>query len=191
MNAIPLNLKGLMLIDLDIRRDARGYFMERFHTAKFEEIGLPTNFVQENHSRSLPGVLRGLHYQHTPAQGKLVGVTHGRIWDVTVDLRVDSPTFGMQWSIELSDANGRLLWVPAGFAHGFCVVGDEPADVVYSVDAYYNVEGEGGIYWDDPDLRIEWPVKDPIVSQKDQWLPRFAHYKAAPVDWEGVTLPLR
>ena len=191
MNAVPLELNGLMLIELNVRRDGRGFFMERFQAAKFEELGLPTNFVQENHSRSLPGVLRGLHYQHAPAQGKLIGVTRGRIWDVAVDLRADSPTFGRHSTLELSDANGRLLWIPPGFAHGFCVLGDEPADVVYSVDAFYNADGEAGIFWADPDLAIAWPVKNPIVSQKDQWLARFAEYKAAPVNWKDPVLPGR
>jgi len=191
MKAIPLDLNGLILIELAVRRDVRGFFTERFQAARFEELGLPTNFVQENHSRSLPGVLRGLHYQHTPAQGKLVGVIRGRIWDAAVDLRVDSPTFGRHSSLELSDANGRLLWIPSGFAHGFCVLGDEPADVVYSVDAFYNPEGDGGIYWADSDLAIDWPIKDPILSQKDQWLARFASYKASPVNWEGAALPSR
>jgi dTDP-4-dehydrorhamnose 3,5-epimerase len=184
MNAVPLDLSGLMLIELSVHSDARGFFTERFQAAKFEEFGLPTSFVQENHSRSLPGVLRGLHYQHTPAQGKLVGVARGRIWDVAVDLRAGSPTFGRHSTLELSDANGRQLWIPPGFAHGFCVLCDEPADVVYSVDALYNAEGEGGIFWADPDLGIAWPVQNPIVSHKDQWLTRFTDYKASALNWE-------
>jgi dTDP-4-dehydrorhamnose 3,5-epimerase len=183
MKATPLELNGLVLIELLVHKDARGFFTERFHAAKFEEFGLPTRFVQDNHSRSLPGVLRGLHFQHTPAQGKLIGVIHGHIWDVAVDLRRASPTLGRHSALELSGANGQLLWIPPGFAHGFCVLGDEPADVIYSVDSVYNPEGEGGIFWDDPELAIPWPVKNPIVSKKDQWLGAFATYKSLPTQW--------
>ncbi|MBM3995892.1 MAG: dTDP-4-dehydrorhamnose 3,5-epimerase [Planctomycetes bacterium] len=177
MKAISLEIPGLVLIELEIRRDGRGFFVERYHAGKFEEFGVPARFVQENHSRSRPGVLRGLHIQHTPPQGKLVGVIKGRIWDVVVDLRGDSPTFGQHSAIELSETNGRLLWIPAGFAHGFLVLGDEPADVVYSVDAFYNPEGEGGIAWNDPDLAIPWPIKNPIISKRDKWLSRFAAFR--------------
>jgi dTDP-4-dehydrorhamnose 3,5-epimerase len=186
---ISLDLKGLILIELTVRRDERGFFAERFHAVQFEQYGLPTQFVQDNHSRSVPGVLRGLHYQHNPSQGKLIGVTRGRVWDVVVDIREDSPTFGKYSGIELSDKNGWLLWVPPGFAHGFCVLGEEPADVMYKVDSLYHAEGEGGLYWKDPDLAIPWPVKDPIVSPKDQWLSSFATYKAAPVQWELEFVP--
>jgi dTDP-4-dehydrorhamnose 3,5-epimerase len=189
MKAISLELRGLVLIELVVRKDARGFFAERFHAGKFEELGLPTQFAQDNHSRSVPGVLRGLHFQHTPAQGKLVGVIKGRIWDVAVDLRRDSRTFGKHSAMELSDANGRLLWIPPGFAHGFCVLGEEPADVVYSVDSFYNPEGEGGILWNDPDLAIAWPVKNPIVSRKDQWLGSFAAYKSSSPAWGEVVAP--
>ena len=185
MKAISLPLPGLVLIERVLHRDARGFFSERFHAGKFEEFGLPTQFVQDNHSRSVPGVLRGLHYQHTPGQGKLVSVTRGRIWDVAVDLRADSPTFGQHSGLELSDVNGHLLWIPAGFAHGFCVLGEEAADVVYSVDVHYHPGGEAGISWDDPDLAIAWPIEQPIVSQKDRWLSRFAAYRSAPVRWEA------
>ena len=131
-----------------------------------------------------PGVLRGIHYQHRPAQGKLVGVIRGRIWDVAVDLRADSPTYGQHYHVELSDLNGRLLWMPAGFGHGFCVLGDEAADVLYKVDAPYDATGEGGIHWADPDLAIPWPVRAPIISTRDQGLASFAAYKARPVAWQ-------
>jgi dTDP-4-dehydrorhamnose 3,5-epimerase len=188
MKASWLDMNGLVLIQLVVHKDARGSFRERFHAGKFQELGLPIQFVQENHAQSRPGVLRGLHFQYAPAQGKLVGVLRGRIWDVVVDLRSDSPTFGEHSATELSDANGQLLWIPAGFAHGYCVLGDEPADVVYSVDAFYNPDGEGGIQWNDPDLGIAWPIPNPIVSKRDQWLSRFAHYRSAPVMWQGVAM---
>ena len=179
----PLEIKGLTLIELALHGDHRGFFVERFQRATFEAHGLPTVFAQDNHSRSAPGVLRGLHYQHTPAQGKLVGVIRGRIWDVAVDIRPDSPTFGQSVGMELSDLNGRLLWIPAGFAHGFCVLGDEPADLLYKVDAPYSSKGEGGIAWDDPELAVAWPVADAVVSARDQSLASFADYRAHPVAW--------
>jgi dTDP-4-dehydrorhamnose 3,5-epimerase len=174
-----LELEGLRLVELAVHGDERGFFAERFHLAQFYESGLPTRFVQDNHSRSAAGVLRGLHYQHTPAQGKLVGVTRGRVWDVVVDIRPHSPTYGRSFGLELSDTNGRLLWVPAGFAHGFCVLGSDSVDLVYKVDAYYNRSGEGGIYWADPDLSVAWPVCRPMVSERDRQLPSFADYHAA------------
>src|SRR5437879_6863337 len=122
MKAIPLEISGLLLVELEVRGDARGFFVERYQQEKFRALGLPTRFVQDNHSRSAPGVLRGLHYQFDPPQGKLVGVTRGRIWDVAVDIRPASPFFGKSAGVELSDRNGRLLWIPPGFAHGFCVL---------------------------------------------------------------------
>jgi dTDP-4-dehydrorhamnose 3,5-epimerase len=124
-----LSLPGLKLIELKIYKDDRGFFTERYVQERFKEFGLPGNFVQDNHSRSKPGVIRGLHYQTNSAQGKLVGAIRGRILDVVVDIRKSSPTFGKWEAVELSDENGRLLWVPAGFAHGFCVLGNEDADV--------------------------------------------------------------
>ena len=183
MNVTPLPLSGLLLVELDVLGDARGFFVERFHAERFREHGLPTQFAQDNHSRSAVGVLRGLHYQHTPPQGKLIGVTRGRIRDVAIDIRPQSPTFGQYFSLEISDLNGRLLWIPAGFAHGFCVVGDEPADLLYKVDAAYNAAGEGGIHWRDPEIAIDWPVENPVVSERDRSLPSFASYRADPVQW--------
>lgn len=174
---------GLALIALPIHREPRGFFTERFKRSLFLEHGLPTDFVQDNHSRSEPGVLRGLHYQHCPRQGKLVGAARGRIWDVAVDIRPGSPTLGRSYGVELSDANGRLLWVPAGFAHGFCVLGNEPADVIYKTDAEYDPAGENGILWSDADLSIDWPVKAPVISERDKRLESFADYRARQIKW--------
>jgi len=174
----PLGLDGVLLVELKIWGDARGFFVERFQLAAFEALGLPTTFVQDNHSRSMPGVLRGLHYQDAPPQGKLVGVVRGRIWDVVVDIRPESPTFGQHAGIELSDMNGRLLWMPPRFAHGFFVLGDEPADILYKVDAPYNPATEAGLYWGDADLSIAWPSERPVVSGRDQRLPSFAQFRA-------------
>jgi dTDP-4-dehydrorhamnose 3,5-epimerase len=183
MKVSRTDIEGLMIVELLVRRDERGFFIERFQERWFREHALPVEFVQDNHSRSEPGVLRGLHYQFEPPQGKLIGVTRGRIWDVAVDLRPDSTTYGRAAGLELNDSTPRLLWIPTGFAHGFCVLGDEPADVVYKVDSYYSAGGEGGIHWADPDLGIGWPIKNPLVSPRDQSLPSFARYRKTPPVW--------
>jgi dTDP-4-dehydrorhamnose 3,5-epimerase len=180
MRVVPLSLEGVVLVELPMHRDARGFFLERFQVMRFAAQGLPTDFVQDNHSRSAPGVLRGLHFQYQPPQGKLIGVIRGRIWDVVVDLRSQSPTFGQYLAVELSDQIGQWLWVPAGFAHGFCVLGEEPADVYYKVDAPYQPQGEGGIYYADAELNIPWPVPRPLLSERDARLGSFAAYRQQP-----------
>lgn len=172
MKILETTIADLKIIELDVYRDDRGYFVERFNKTKFDSLGIPSDFVQDNSSRSLPNVIRGLHYQNDPSQAKLVGCTKGRIWDVAVDIRKNSKTFGQYFAIELSDDNGKLLYIPAGFAHGFCVLENESADVTYKVDGVYNPKGEGGIIFNDPDLNIEWPIQNPILSTKDKLLPR-------------------
>lgn len=181
MQAITCPIDGLLLIELKIHGDSRGFFVERFNASKFEELGIPIHFVQDNYSRSAPNVLRGLHYQHNPSQGKLVGVTRGRVWDVAVDIRKGSPTFGDYYGVELSEENGLLFWIPPGFAHGFCVLGDEPADILYKVTGAYNPAGEGGIQYDDPELDIPWPLENPTLSARDKTLPSFAEYRDNPL----------
>ena len=177
-----LSLPGLKLVELKIYRDDRGFFTERFVESRFREFGIHGPFIQDNHSRSKPGVIRGLHYQVNPSQGKLVGVVRGKIWDVVVDLRQGSSTYGKWEGVELSDENGRLLWVPAGFAHGFCVLGNDDADVMYKVNAPYSPSTEGGIRFDDSDLKIAWPVLGTeTVSPKDRILPTFKEYALKPV----------
>ncbi len=183
MELIPTPIDGLKVIKLAVHGDARGFFVERYHAGKLAALGINENFVQDNHSRSAPGILRGLHYQHTPPQGKLVGVTRGRVWDVAVDIRPDSPTFGQHHGVELSDSNGLLFWIPAGFAHGFCVLGDEPADMLYKCSGLYNAAGEGGIRYDDAELNVPWPIDNPIISARDEGLISFAQYKANPPHW--------
>lgn len=183
MKRIDTKLEGVCIIELAVHGDARGFFVERYHKDKLKDCGIDADFVQDNHSRSAPSILRGLHWQHNPPQGKLVGVTRGAVWDVAVDIRADSPTFGQHIGVELSGENGRLLWIPAGFAHGFCVLGDEPADMLYKVSGIYNKAGEGGIRFDDPELAIDWPIKNPIISERDQGLISFAEYKESPVAW--------
>jgi dTDP-4-dehydrorhamnose 3,5-epimerase len=183
MKLISEPLSGLKVIQLALHGDARGFFVERYHQAKLTECGITDHFVQDNHSRSAPNILRGLHYQSNPAQGKLVGVTRGRVWDVAVDIRPTSPTFGQHHGVELSGENGVLFWIPAGFAHGFCVLGDEPADMLYKVSGLYNAAGEGGIRYDDPDLAIDWPLKNPTISARDEGLHSFANYRSTPPQW--------
>jgi dTDP-4-dehydrorhamnose 3,5-epimerase len=187
MQIVRERLDGVMTIELQQFADDRGFFIERFNERRFLEAGLPATFCQDNHSRSVPGVIRGLHFQTNPAQGKLVGVIRGRIWDVLVDIRPHSPTFGEHLATELNDSNGRLLWIPPGLAHGFCVLGDEPADVLYKVDQPYNRETEGGILWCDEELAIPWPVRNPIVSDRDRRLPSFAEYRAHSPDLSSLT----
>lgn len=181
MQISDLVIEGLKLIQLKSFDDERGFFMERFNESKFSELGLPSRFVQDNHSSSHPGVLRGLHYQYNPPQGKLVSVIKGSILDVAVDIRPSSRTFGQFVAVELSAKNKKMLWMPAGFAHGFCVLGNEPAEVIYKVDHLWNGKGESGIRWNDPDLAIPWPVKNPIIATKDQQQPLFAEYKKSDI----------
>ncbi|HSJ58924.1 MAG TPA: dTDP-4-dehydrorhamnose 3,5-epimerase [Anaerolineae bacterium] len=151
--------------------DERGFFREMYKASAFAEQGIPNNFVQDNLSHSERGVLRGLHYQKAPhPQGKLVMVLRGRIYDVAVDIRRDSATFGQWVGCELTSEGGELLWVPAGFAHGFCVLSDE-ADVLYKVTDEYARECDRGIVWNDPEIGVEWPVDEPLLSEKDAELP--------------------
>ena len=176
MKVRKLDLEGLLVIELDVHRDDRGFFLERFHQDEFRKLNVPLEFKQDNHSRSAPRVLRGLHFQIDPPQGKLIGVTRGRIWDVAVDIRPDSQTFGKHLGIELNESNPQLLYMPPGFAHGFCVLGNEDADVFYKTSTTYNQKGEGGIRWDDPELDISWPIKEPLVSDRDQSLGSLAQF---------------
>jgi dTDP-4-dehydrorhamnose 3,5-epimerase len=183
VNVVREHLSGVLTVELRRFVDERGFFVERYNERQFRDAGLPASFCQDNHSRSAPGVIRGLHFQTGPPQGKLVGVIRGRIWDVVVDIRPASPTFGSHLATELNDSDSRLLWIPAGFAHGFCVLGDDAADVLYKVDNPYNRETESGILWNDPDLAIAWPVPNPIVSERDRQLHSFAAYRQQPAVW--------
>ncbi len=161
--------------------DARGFFCERFRVDEFKEAGLPHEFKQDNFSRSAPGVLRGLHFQYERPQGKLVTAVRGAILDVIVDLRTQSPTFGHHLRVELTGDRPEWLWVPPGFAHGFYVLPGETADIAYKVDQFYNPQGEGGILWNDQDLRIEWPISEPNLSERDKRLPKFSDYRSNPL----------
>lgn len=182
MQVIPFEIQGPKLISLTSFRDDRGFFVERFRKDLFANAGFdPEAFCQDNFSRSNPGVLRGLHGQFDEPQGKLVTCISGRIFDVAVDVRAGSPTFGQAATAVLSGDEPMWMWVPVGFAHGFCVLGDQPADVLYKVDRPFRAGGEFGIRWDDPELAISWPVDGPpTLSAKDQALPSFAEYRKAP-----------
>ena len=176
MNITKTTLDGLLLIELDNFGDNRGFFVERFNKKKFTDLGLNIDFVQDNFSLSIPSVIRGLHYQKNPSQTKLVGCLSGKIWDVAVDIRKSSPTFGQYFGIELTPENGKLLLIPEGFAHGFCVIGNEKAGVFYKVNNYFSKEGDGGILYNDRQLGIKWPIDNPIISDKDMSLLSIEEY---------------
>ena len=161
-------LEGVVLIDTDFFRDERGFFIEAWHAERYREHGLPDSFVQDNHSRSARKVLRGLHYQDmTAPMGKLVRCTAGAILDVAVDLRAGSPTLGQWVSAELTADSMRQIWVPDGFAHGFATL-SEFAEVQYKCTGLYTPSSEGSIAWNDPDVSVEWPFDDPVLSPRDQ-----------------------
>ncbi len=161
-------LSGLVQMEPRAFADMRGFFLETFQSPRFSEAGLPTTWVQDNVSRSKRGTIRGLHYQHRQPQGKLVYVIHGAIWDVAVDLRKSSHTFGQYYAVELSDENHRQLYIPPGFAHGFCAL-SETADVFYKCTALYQPGDERTLLWNDPVLGIEWPTIEPrLLSHKDE-----------------------
>ena len=163
-------LPGVLLITPAVFRDDRGFFLESFNEATFADAGLDARFVQDNHSRSGKGVLRGLHYQLRHPQGKLVRVVRGKIFDVAADIRRGSPTFGKWVGVTLDDSEMSALWIPAGFAHGFCALSDG-VDVIYKCTDFYAPSDERGVLWNDPLLKITWPVEKPIVNEKDQSYP--------------------
>jgi dTDP-4-dehydrorhamnose 3,5-epimerase len=166
MNVIETELPGVLIFEPQVFRDDRGYFLETWNQARYAEFGILEGFVQDNLSRSVKGVLRGLHYQNPNGQGKLVSVAHGEVFDVAVDIRLDSPTFGRWAAATLSSSNNRAMYIPAGFAHGFLVLSDE-ALFCYKCTEYYAPRCESSIRWDDPDLAINWPEASPKLSPKD------------------------
>ncbi|MFP4534056.1 MAG: dTDP-4-dehydrorhamnose 3,5-epimerase [Desulfobacterales bacterium] len=166
----PLAPPEILVIEPKVFTDHRGFFLETHHQIKYTDAGLERIFVQDNHSRSQQSVLRGLHYQLQKPQGKLVYAVRGEIFDVAVDIRRGSPTFGQWTGTCLSDVNHRQLFIPEGFAHGFVVL-SESADVVYKCTQFYEPGDEYGIYWKDPEIGIDWPVEAPILSEKDQLFP--------------------
>jgi dTDP-4-dehydrorhamnose 3,5-epimerase len=167
MKVIETNIRGCVIIEPTVFGDERGFFLETFHAARYaESAGINLPFVQDNHSRSSKRVLRGLHFQKTKPQGKLVRVVRGEVYDVAVDMRANSKTFGKWEAVILSEQNKLQFWVPPGFAHGFVVLSDI-ADFEYKCTDFYDSTDEGSILWSDPDLGIQWPVQNPIVSAKD------------------------
>lgn len=173
-------LRDVKVIETQYFRDERGFFTESYHRHRYTELGLADEFVQDNHSRSVYGVVRGLHYQNMIApMGKLVRCTRGAIFDVAVDLRVGSPTFAQWFGIELTEDNFKQLWVPVGFAHGFATL-TEVAEVQYKCTNYYAPSAEGALRWNDPQVDINWLIKTPILSVRDQQAPQLADYLAAP-----------
>jgi len=184
MNIKPTEHPDVLLIEPDVFNDPRGFFMETFHAEKFAQGGLPTEFLQDNHSRSVRGVLRGLHYQLQHPQGKLMRVVTGEVYDVAVDIRKGSPRFGQWIGVVLSEANQRQLYVPPGFAHGFCTL-SEQADFLYKCTDLYAPGDEYGIAWDDPALAIDWPQLDYLFSDKDHHYPVLSKADALPAYREG------
>lgn len=171
MNRIETELEDVWIFEPKVFGDARGFFMETWNRRRYAQAGLEAVFVQDNVSRSERGVLRGLHYQHPNAQGKLVQVLEGTVLDVAVDIRVGSPGFGQHVAVELSDANFRQMYIPPGFAHGFCVL-SETAIFAYKCTDFYNPATEGGLLWNDPQLGIDWGIDRPKLSEKDKAYPR-------------------
>jgi dTDP-4-dehydrorhamnose 3,5-epimerase len=177
MKITPTALEGVLVLEPARFSDARGFFSELFHAARYAQAGIRQQFVQDNFSRSVAGTLRGLHFQQPNAQGKLVCALRGTIWDVAVDIRRGSPTFGRSVAAELDGQSGRQMWIPPGYAHGFCVLSDE-ADVLYKVTDFWTPAHECAIAWNDRDLGIRWPIENPRLSPKDAAAPRL---KDAPV----------
>ena len=171
MKVIETALPGVLIIEPKVFGDHRGFFLETFQVDRYREAGITLPFVQDNHSRSQRGVLRGLHFQKTRPQGKLVSVSRGAVYDVAVDIDPASATYGKFVGVELNDENHRQLWIPPGYAHGFCVVSDV-ADFQYKCTDFYFPADEGGLIWNDPDVGIPWPIDAPQLSGKDLKNPR-------------------
>ena len=170
MKVTETRLAGVLIIEPKVFGDSRGFFKETFQAERYREAGIEYTFVQDNYSRSQKGVLRGLHYQITKPQGKLVSCLKGAVFDVAIDVDPISGTFGQYVGIELTEDNNRQFWVPPGYAHGFCVLTDT-ADFQYKCTDYYYPSDEGGLIWNDPDVAIDWPIDQPLLSDKDSKLP--------------------
>jgi dTDP-4-dehydrorhamnose 3,5-epimerase len=181
---LETSLPGVLVIEPRVFRDDRGFFLESFNADRFAQHGLPTVFRQDNHSHSMKGVLRGMHYQLRRPQGKLVGVIRGRVFDVAVDIRRGSPTFGKWYGTVLTEENPRYLWIPPGFAHGFCTLSDV-ADFVYKCTEVYVGEDDRGVLWSDPSIGIEWPIASPVLSEKDQRMPTLSAMRTDLPEYES------
>lgn len=177
MKITETKLAGVLIIEPKVFGDSRGFFKETFQAERYREAGIEYTFVQDNYSRSQKGVLRGLHFQITKPQGKLVFCPKGAVFDVAVDIDPESSTYGQYVGVELTEENHKQLWVPPGYAHGFCVL-SETADFQYKCTDYYDPSDEGGVIWNDPDVAIEWPIDNPSLSSKDALLPTLADVNA-------------
>ena len=173
MNVRKTKLAGVVVLEPDVFSDERGYFLETWNSKRYLDVSIEDCFVQDNISFSKKGVLRGLHYQYPQSQAKLVQVLSGEVVDVAVDIRKDSPTFGQWISEVLSEANHRQMYIPSGFAHGYCVI-NETALFSYKCTDFYNPASEGGIIWNDPDIKIVWPTEEPMLSDKDSSFPKLS-----------------
>ena len=178
MQVVKLSLAGLIQIIPTVHRDERGFFSEAYQQQRYVNAGIACTFVQDNHSKSQHGTLRGMHFQSRPGQAKLIRVVVGRIFDVAVDIRIDSPTYGQWEGVYLDAETQNQLFVPVGFAHGFCVISDV-AEVIYKVSSLYDAKTEYGFRWDDKDVGIKWPIDDPLVSQRDATAPTLAEWRAS------------
>jgi len=177
MKVIETKLPGVLIIQPKVFGDHRGFFKETYQTERYQEAGISLPFVQDNHSRSAKGVLRGLHLQKSRPQGKLVSCSRGAVYDVAVDVDPRSATFGEYVGIELTEDNHTQFWIPPGYAHGFCVL-SEVADFQYKCTDLYFPEDEGGLLWNDPEVGVEWPISNPQLSEKDTKLPTLAQIRA-------------
>jgi len=184
MNVVETPLPGVLLLEPRVFRDERGFFLETWQEARYAACGIAGPFVQDNLSRSVRGTLRGLHFQEPQPQGKLVSVVRGAVYDVAVDIRRGSPTFGRWFAAELSEDNRRQMWIPPGFAHGFCVT-SELADFAYKCTTAYVGKGARAIAWNDPDLGIDWPTAQPLLSPQDSAAPRLRDAALLP-DYPGA-----
>ena len=184
MKTEPTALPGVVLVDPVVHRDSRGFFLETYNERRYREAGITATFVQDNHSRSAKGTVRGLHFQVRRMQGKLVRAVKGAMFDVAVDVRRGSPTFGRWVGAHLSDENFRQIYIPPGFAHGFCVL-SEVGEVEYKCTELYEAADELVIAWNDPEIGIEWPASEPLLSAKDKAAPRLAEVLARLPAWDG------
>jgi dTDP-4-dehydrorhamnose 3,5-epimerase len=184
MQFVQTEIPGVVVIEPRVHRDGRGFFVETYHEPRYREHGIPEVFVQDNHSRSSGKILRGLHAQSPNAQGKLIRCVEGRIWDVAVDVRLGSPTFGRHFATELSAESFRQLYMPAGLLHGFCVT-SEAAQVEYKCTAVYDPAADFSVRWNDPELAIPWPIDDPILSDKDRGAPLLRDVRDRLIEYRG------
>ena len=185
MKVLRTEIPGVLVVEPVVHRDARGFFLETWHEERYREHGIDAHFVQDNHSRSARGTLRGLHAQQPRPQGKLLRVVEGEIWDVVVDARLGSPAFAHHAAVVLSAENFRQVYVPPGVLHGFCVT-SEVAQVEYKCTELYDPAAEFSVRWDDPELAIEWPLADPVLSEKDRDAPRLREVRDRLIAFAGA-----